>query len=799
MFRNYIKIAIRHLKRHKLITGINILGLAVGMTCCIFIVLYVRDELSFDNFHTNGKNIYRVTTVSKDKNSPTQYAAATQIPVGSTIKKEVKGIKESTRVYLDTNDQIQVGDKKLSDNIAYIDPAFFKIFTFPLITGSAELKDPYTAVLSEKAAHRYFGSEPAVGKSLFVENNFHCTVIGVMKDMPENTDLHLDVMLSYATLIAQAKKDSSDLEKQWFMFQNNATYVLLEDKVDPASLKSDLNAMIDLHISKILKMLAIDFTFELQPLKNVHLHPQGDKGGVDKSSIVWIYLAIAGFLILIACFNFINLTTARAHERAKEVGLRKALGAEKKSLIFQFLTESSIISVISLVIAIGLVFIFLPTFNTIAIKNISILKPDSFLYIGVILLTAIVGLVAGSYPAFYLSSLVPVKVLKGNFNTSNAGTLLRKTLVVFQFAIAVGMIICAGVVYSQLKFWQHKNLGFDKEHLVNIPVGGMKSGAAEAFRTTLLQRTDVKGATLNNMMLGQGIFSNNPVANEGADSKESFAAGIIQSDFDLIKTLKLKLISGRDFNPQMSTDSSDAFIVNEIAAQRFGYTSETILGKRIEWRPGSRVFHGTVVGVVSNFNVQNLKEAVDPVLYKIRNRDVGNLTVRLMPGDHLAQLKEFEQLFNSFAPDLLFDHSFVDQIIEDEYKGENTLGKLFGIFAGLTILIACIGLLGLSILIARQRTREIGIRKVLGASIANISVLLTKDFLKLVLIGGICGLPFAYFGMNKWLEHFAFRISVEWWLMLMAVALVILIAIAAISTQAIKAALANPVKSLKSE
>ncbi|HEY8958023.1 ABC transporter permease [Chitinophaga sp.] len=801
MFRNYFKIAVRHLQRHKLITVINISGLAVGMACCILIALYVRDELSFDRFHHNADNIYRVTTQSIRQAGNAEYGAATQFPVGPNLKKDISSIKEAVRICAPGSTLYTVGDKKIwEENTGFVDEAFFRVFNFPLLEGNPAtvLKEPYSIVLTESAAKKYFGDASPVGKLIKVGNSYSCTVTGVAKDLPANTDLRMTMLISFSTMLKEALKGGSDMEAQWFMFSNNVTYVQLNDHTDPAKLTKDLQTFVTTHIGGILKRHNIQFALELQPIRNVHLHPEGDKG-LDNSPLIWLYIAIAVFLVLIACINFMNLTTARAHERAKEVGLRKVLGAERKSLILQFLTESLVISVISFLLAILLVGLVMPLFNTITGKELLLLSAaDSFLYGGLLLLVLVVGLIAGSYPALYLSGLIPVRVLKGSFVTSGSRVFIRRGLVVAQFAVAVALIISTVVVFSQLRYWQTKNLGFDKEHLVNVYLSGVDGTKTALLKAAFLNQSGVQQASAHNFLMGSGVFNNNPVVREGQDDKDGFVAGIIQSDFDLLKTTGIKLVAGRDFNPALSTDSSDAFIINQAAAKQLGYKDDAV-GKRIEWRPGYMSRHGTIVGVVEDFNLRSLQSPVDPIIYLVRQEEVAIITLRLAAGDQKAIMKRVESAWNSIIPDVPFNFTFVEDDIQARYVSERTLGKLFGIFSGLAIFIACMGLLGLSMLISRQRTKEIGIRKVLGASIANISLLLSKDFLKLVLIGICIASPIAWYGMEKWLQHFAFRIHIEWWVFALTAVIVVLIAWGTVSFQSVRSALMNPVKSLRSE
>ncbi|MGO4294137.1 ABC transporter permease [Chitinophaga sp. RAB17] len=803
MFRNYFKIAIRHLQRHKFITVINISGLAVGMACCILIVLYVSDELSFDRFHHNADNIYRITTATTRADAgTTEYDAGTQFPLGPNLKKDISSIKETVRVMGPGKTLYTVGDKKIwEENTGFADAAFFQLFNFPLLEGNPAtvLKDPYSIVLTESAAKKYFGTEPAVGKLIKVGNGYSCTVTGIAKDLPSNTDLRLDMIMSLSTMITQAAKAGSMLEEQWFMFANNVTYVQLADHTPPAKLTKELQAFVTTHIGGILKRHNIKFELELQPVGNVHLHPQGDKG-VNNSAMIWMYIAIAVFLILIACMNFMNLTTARAHERAREVGLRKVLGAERKSLVLQFLTESLVISIVSFVLAFILAATLMPMFNAITGKELSLLSSTKLLlYAGFLLLVLVVGLIAGSYPALYLSGLIPVRVLKGNFVTSGSRVLVRRGLVVAQFAVAVALIISTVVVFSQLRYWQQKNLGFDKEHLVNVYLSGVDGSAKTALlKSSFLNLSGVQQVSMHNFLMGSGVFNNNPIVREGGEDKDGFVAGIIQSDFDLLKTTGIKLVAGRDFNAALSTDSSDAFIVNQTAARQLGFKDDAV-GKRIEWRPGYMNRHGTIIGVVEDFNLRSLQMPVDPIIYMVKQDEVAILTLRLAAGDQKAILKRVEAAWNSIVPDTPFNFTFVENDIRAQYAAERTLGKLFGIFSGLAIFIACMGLLGLSMLISRQRTKEIGIRKVLGASVANISLLLSKDFLKLVLIGICIASPIAWYGMEKWLQHFAFRVHVEWWVFALTAVLVVLIALCTVSLQSVRSALLNPVKSLRSE
>ncbi|MBC9933683.1 ABC transporter permease [Chitinophaga qingshengii] len=799
MFRNYFKIALRHLRRHKILTAINICGLAVGMACCILIVLYVRDELSFDRFHRQAANIYRLTkTESNNANGTMNHDPAIQFPVGPALKKEVAGIKDAVRIYIPGTTLFTYGEKKILELYnGYADASFFQMFSYPLLEGNPAtvLKDPYTVVLSASAAKRYFGDQSPVGKVLKIANAYASTVTGVMKDMPSNTDLRMDIIQSFPTLLDR----NPSWDKLWYMFTNNVTYVQLADGTDSRKLEPALKEFVQQHIGSVLQKYDVQFSLQLQPLSHVHLRPNGDEGEIDNTVSIKIYIAIAAFIILIACINFMNLTTARANERAREVGLRKTLGAERKSLILQFLSESFLITFFSLITALILVMAFMPVFNQMTGKELRLFASgDSFVYGGLLILATVVGLLAGSYPALYLSGLMPVKVLKGRLMTAGAKSFIRRGLVVFQFATAVVLIIATVVVYTQLRFWQQKSLGFDKEHLVSVYLDGLDGlSQMNLFKAAVQDLPGVRQSSLNDFSVGVGIQRACPVAREGASDKEAFVTSTIAGDEALLKTTGIKLIAGRDFNPAMATDSTDAFIINKAAAKRLGWTDP--IGKRIEWRPGNFVKHGTIIGVTEDFNFRSLHYQVDPVIYQVRPQDAEILTVRLARGNHLAQLAGIEKIWNKLAPDNPFNFSFVENDLQKQYASEQTMGRIFGLFAGLAVFIACMGLLGLSMLIARQRTREIGIRKVLGASVVHVSALLSGDFLKQVLGGIVIGVPVAWYCMEQWLHRFAFRIHLYWWMFALTALIVLLIALFTVSIQSIKAALMNPVKSLRTE
>jgi putative ABC transport system permease protein len=802
MLKHYLKVALRHLKRQQMITLINIAGLSIAMACCILIVLFIRSEYSYDDFHRNGKNIYRVNSIFY-RDGQGHEMSGTQAAAAPALKAELPAITSVVRVMVPNKTLMSYGDKRILENRSYADADFFKMFSFPLIAGDVNtvLKDPNTVVVSEKVARNFFGSTDVVGKMFRVENKFDYQVSGVMKDMPENTDLACDVIFSMRSYLDQYKSEGADLETEWMNFIGSYTYVQLADATNLTAFNKQLHAFSDRHVKKIANDLGQDFYFNLQPLSHIHLHPEGDSTKPDNSQLIYIYMAIALFIILIAAFNFMNLITARANERAVEVGLRKVMGSERRGLILQFLSEAVLLSLFAFVLSIIFALLAMPLFELVTNKTLTIFSVQNIPFLLELLLLAVgVGLLSGSYPAFYLSGFLPVVVMKGGFQSSGTRAIIRKSLVIAQFAIAIVLVSATIVVYSQLRYWQTKYLGFDKEGLVNIYLPWDDNGRKEShlLKEQLLRLPEVKSATASSIGLGSFVNNVNPVAKEGDSNDKSITTNIIIGDFDLAKTYGLRIIQGRDFSPQMATDSNSTFIVNEAMVKALQLQHP--LGSRIEWRPGFTTRKGEIVGVVKDFNYASLANPVSPAIYIVNADQGGVLTVRLNPGGDLHKtMGKLENLWKSISPNEPFQSSFVSDDLAKQYTGEDRLATLFASFSILAIIIACMGLFGLSILISRQRTKEIGIRKVLGASTANITRLLSFDFMKLVMIAILFALPISWFLMHRWLQDFAFRIDLQWWMFVSAGVAAMGIALLTISFQSVKAALMNPVRSLRTE
>lgn len=801
MLKHYLKIALRHLKRQQMVTMINVVGLAIAMACCILIVLFIRSEYSYDNFHADRQHIYRVTSIFY-KDGQGHEMGKTQFPVAPVMKAELPAVKAAVRITDDGQDVVAYGNKKVLERLAYADQGYLTMFNFPLKEGNpvTALKDPYTMVISEEIAHKYFGNEDPVGKVFKIENKFDCQVTGVLKTLPKNTDIGYDIVMSFNTIKEWNLKSGYKMEQEWMGFGDNTTYVQLASNTDMAAFDKAMKNFADRHVKKIANSLGQDFYFGIQPLSHVHLHPRGDTAKPDQEQLIYIYMAIALFVILIAAFNFMNLVTARANERAVEVGLRKVMGSEKRSLVLQFLTEAVLLSLLAFVLSIIFTLLAMPVFERITGKTLSVLVSENVPFLLQLLgLAVVVGLFTGCYPAFYLSSFLPVVVMKGGFQSSGSRAFVRKGLVVTQFAIAIILVSATIVVYAQLRYWQTRYLGFDKEGLVNIYLPSDDSGphVGQLLKEELLRQPAVKSVTQSDMAMGRFINRVNPVAKEGDPSSKSVTGSIITGDFDLVKTLDIKLLQGRNFSPELATDSNDAFIVNEAMVKAMNLKDP--IGARIEWRPGFTVRKGTIIGVSKDFNYASLAIPVDPAIYFIDPKLGSVLNIRLAKGDIHAAMLQLEAAWKKVALDQPFQYSFVDDDLAKQYTSESGLATLFAAFSGLAIIIACMGLFGLSILIARQRTKEIGIRKVLGASAGNITVLLSRDFMQLVLLSILFALPVSWYLMYRWLQDFAFRINLQWWMFVSAGVVALLIALFTISFQSVRAAMMNPVKSLRTE
>lgn len=817
MLKNYIKIAIRNLLKRKIYSLINIFGLATGIAICLLIVLFIKSELGFDEHQDKADRIFRVVVDRKYPGRSTSYSFIPQ-SYAAAIKQECPEVQEAVRIYNFLGNggfQLKHEDRSFEEKGGlFADSNFFSVFNTEFLAGSPEnaLHKPNTVVFTESTAKKYFGSvENAIGKILQPEGDFlqPMEVTAVCKDWPGNSHFTFDMLLSTA--------GNNNFKQVNFVNFAAHTYLLLNENSLPETIESKFPGIIEKYAAgNIEQQFAVSFKdfqaagngyrYYLQPLPKIHLisHLEGELKPNGSLTAIYIFSIVAVFILLIACINFINLSTARSAERAKEVGIRKTFGSEKKMLVTQFLTESAIISAVSMMLAIGLAFLMLPLFNQVTGKELelqSFFTPASVLFL--LAFTFITGILAGLYPAFVLSSFMPIQVLRGKFKSGSFGLALRNGLVVFQFSISVILIICTIVVNTQMNYMTSNKLGFNKEHTIIIQRTDLLAENTRAFKNELLKIQNVENVSGASALPGQPNFFG--VSWQEKSSKEPMTGRGIIVDDQYQSTLGLELKEGRFFSKNFPTDSL-AVVLNERAAAEMGLkdpvNARVFTPEEFYNAPDGSQYIYTVIGVVKDFHYQSLHIPITPLVFTNSSRfnDVnGLMAVRIKGTDFQSTVLAIESKWKNFVKDRNFNYDFLDKTIEAQYLAEARTQKIFTFFSSFAIFIACIGLLGLAAYTTQQRTHEIGIRKVLGASVGNIVGMLSKDFMKLVTIASLIAFPVAWLAMNKWLQDFTYRISIGWWIFISAAAVAILVAILTISFQAIKAAIANPVKSLRTE
>ena len=798
MIRNYIIIAFRNLWRHKTFSLINILGLAVGMTACYFIFLYVSFEKSYDRFHSKADRIYRIVGDLKTP-SETLQVGITIAPLAVYLKKDFPEVEEAVRLQSD-------GFLVKKDNIKFqeersvlADSGFFKVFDFPLLQGNRNtaLQLPMSVILSETTAKKYFGTVNPMGKQLQLTGKaINATVTGVMKDIPGNSQIQADMLVSMSSYKDIYDQPTSDDEWTNHFF---ITYLLLKPNTDVNAFTKKLPGFMEVHHGKLARKYQMFETFHLEPLKDVYLTTTytgpvkmfitGNKNNV------YIFSVIAIFILLIACINFINITTARSAERAKEVGIRKVVGAMRSQLAGQFIGESIVICLCSFLLSVLFGSLAMPMFNELAGKEISgNIFNNPVQIIGLLILSLSVGIISGFYPSLMLSSFKPVTVLKGRFATSSKGLLLRKGLVVFQFVISITLIIGTMIIYLQLNFLRNQQLGFSKEQEIIIYTNYDKN--KDAFKESLSSIRGVISTTYSSSVPGTDHNSAySEVENKKGELQQS-NLNLYFVDFDYIQQYNLAMVAGRTFSKEYPTDSTEAMIINESTVKMLGYDSpKDAVGRRFsQW--GRK---GRIIGVLKDFHYKSLQQKIEPLVMRIEPGGFGYISIKVEAKNLASTIKDIEKKWNTIIPNRPFDYYFLDEFFNSQYRAEDNFGRLFFYFATLAIFISCLGLLGLSSYSTIQRRKEIGVRKIMGAGIADIVNLLSVDFLKLVCIAFIIGAPLAWLGMNKWLDDFAYRTHPSIWIFALSGILAMAIAFFTISFQAIRAAITNPVKNLRTE
>ncbi|SEI81699.1 putative ABC transport system permease protein [Dyadobacter koreensis] len=791
MFRNYFVTAFRYLWKQKGFSVINLIGLTVGLSVCYFALTFVSFELSHDRYHEKSERIYRLVTDVKTPNG-IDYLSTTA-PMASAMEAAFPEVQAATRIFLDhliiQKDQEQYADEK----IAYADSSLFSVFSFPLISGNPDniLKAPYSIVLSETSARKYFGDENPVGGILLVNGKERAQVTGVMKDIPHNSHFRVDMLLSMSTLGEEWMRNS----KRFFFY----TYLLLPENYDASKLSAKLPDFVKTHIDQKLG----EYSLAIEPLKSVYLNakPRGSKAGTSVTgnrSHVYIFSFVAAFVLFIACFNFINLTTALSIQRVKEIGVRKVLGTTRKLLIFQFLVESVSLTLIAFFASILVCSLLIPLFNDLTGKIINAGIFENINYLFVLFSAAVfIGLLSGIYPAFFLSRFQPVSSLKGGFVSATQGVNFRKVLVTAQFSISIILIVATIVVYRQLHFMQNQALGFKKDHnlVIDFQYDDNIISHQESVKDKLTKIPGVTMASISSSIPGRPNHLFPTQIENVANEMQEFQSDTYFVDYDFIKQYGISVLAGRMFSKDFGNDLKEAILINETAVKSLGFSNpKDVIGKRFS----QLNVNGFVIGVIKDFHFRSFQEKVQPMTLRVAPGFFTFLTLNISGENTPESIANLERAWKSLIPDMPLIYFFADEAYDNQYRDEQRFGKLFICFASFAIIISCLGLLGLSAFSITQRTKEIGIRKVVGASTVSIVGLLSVDFIKLVLLAILIAVPVAWYAMDQWLRDFAYRIAIPLWSFALAGVIAVFIALGTVSFQAIKAALKNPVKSLRS-
>ncbi|MCK5146282.1 ABC transporter permease [bacterium] len=798
MFKSYLKIIWRHLMKHKGYSFINIAGLAVGLTCCILILLYVKYEFSYDKYHKNSDNIYRVVMKMPGNNyMDNEWFNSAPGSLKATLMEEYPEIISSTRAYKKEGHLYRDNVLTTERSIFFIDPEFLKIFSFPLISGDPEtvVTDPFAMLISQRFAEKYFKDEDPVGKTINLDRKHNFQITGVLQNCPENSHFTFDILASFNSLYTIRPGGKGRIEESGPNSWN--TYIQLPDKYNPDDLEKKFPGV----IKKTLRKGSKD-EYHLQSLTSIHLHSNINFEIEANSDIRYVYLfsAIAFFIMLIACLNYMNLATARASGRFKEIGIRKVVGAGRHNIIRQFLGESMIYTITALYIAIILAKLLLPSFGTFIDRNLEYnILDDHIIFISLACFALIVGLISGSYPAFYMSALKPANIVKGTISPGSGNkhhSTLRNSLVISQFIISIVLLICSLTVYRQLDFIKNSKLGYIKDHIIT---GRIYDSKLKNNFEPLINELNLNPGILDVYVNGQLPITINSQDNavwEGQKLAEGETPPLTFSGFvnyNFLDFFNLELIEGRNFSKTYSTDASQAFILNESAAKLSGWKNP--IGKKYSLQ----LRDGIVIGVIKDFHNTSLRLKVKPMALMLNNWPSGDWAIKIS-SDNIAESMAFiGKKFKEFSPDYPFNYSFLDDKVNSIYKSEQKLGQIFSYFTFIAIIISCLGLFGLISYTAEQRTKEIGIRKVLGASVVGIVMLLSKDFIKWIITANVIAIPIAYFAMNKWLQNFAYRTDIEIFIFFSATLISLFIAVITVSFKTFNAAQTNPADTIKYE
>ncbi|MFH1942148.1 MAG: ABC transporter permease [bacterium] len=800
MIRNYFRVAVRNILRHKGYSFINVTGLALGLASCLIIMLWVIDEFSYDRFHEKAEHLYRVEQ-DQFYSGETYHVTVTPYPMGAGIKEEIPEIVDAARYVWMGTQLLRYADLSFYESgVRAVDPSFLKMFRFSLVRGDSEnaLEQPRSIVITEEMATKYFGDEDPIGKTLVGNIRYNFTVAGVLKKLPKNSYFEFDMLVPFEFL-----REIGRYSDNWGS-NSIITMVQLSENASVQDVNTKITDTRHRHVAESLEDDAEGLErfnarpktqFMLMPLKDIRLYSYFGYGRpMGAIQYVTIFVTIAGFILLIASINFMTLATARSSSRAKEVGMRKVVGAMKSQLVRQFYGESILLAFIALVFGIGLVAVLLPRFNLLSGKELTLGALLNWRFLaGMFIVTFLTGFVSGSYPALFLSSFRPVRVLKGGLSAGAKSALFRKVLVLTQFSLSILLIVSTVFINKQLHFMQSKKLGYDKEHVVYLPLRGDTIQSYGVLKDRLRQDPHIVNASGTNHP-PTSIGSNSGGADwEGKDPNLNVLISQNAVDFDYIETMRIEMAEGRPFLESFSTDTSTAFLVNEEVVRIMGVASA------VDNRFRFQGTEGTIVGVMKNFHFQSVRYEIEPLAIYCRPQWMNYLTIRLAPGDMQESLDVVKSIWESTVPNYPFEYRFLDQDFDRMYRGEVRLGSLLQTFTILAIVVACLGLFGLASFTAEQRTKEIGIRKVLGASVPGVMVLLAKEFVKWVCIANAIAWPIAYFILRSWLQDYAYRAPLSWWVFAGSGILALVVALLTVSYQSVRAALANPVDSLRYE
>lgn len=802
MFKNYLKIASRNLIKHRGYTFINVSGLALGMACCLLILLFVRHELSYDRYHENSDRTYRVTREFFDENNTSiLHLTRLSFPIAAAMEMELPEVERAVRVWTDGG-LVSYEDRHFDeDGFAFADPAFFEVFSLPLLKGdqATVLTEPNTILVSEAMATKYFGPADPIGKTLVLYGQVEMRVDGVFENLPDNTHLDFNFLASHNTLDGWF---SEERRNHWGSFNGHATYILLAEGAQASALQAKLPGFLRSHLAA--ENNSIDF-LQLQALTDIHLRSNFSSDDGTQGSITYVYMfsAIALFVLLIACFNFMNLATARSANRTREVGMRKVLGAYRSQLVNQFLGESTLLALVAMVLAVLLTLAVLPAFNSFTGKALVLFgSVEHTLALGALMLVLAVsvGVVAGSYPALFLSAFRPAAVLKGATGGSWRSR-FRTVLVVAQFSISVVLLIGMGIVSQQLDFIQNKRLGLQTEQRIVLPMTTEMRRDFRAVRDQLLTHPNIQSVTASTLVPGGRLVDHIGAKAEVNGALNDITLSLNPVDHDFLDVYGMDLAAGRTFSKDLASDSTQAFVLNETAVQLAGWSSaEAALGQSftLEGNSGFRR-PGQVIGVVKDFHFESLHEEISPLVMFVMPQRYRSVTVKVAAANMNETLAFLDERWQTYRPNYPFTSTFLDERFGALYEAEQQLGRMFGYFAGLAVFIACLGLFGLASFITEQRRKEIGVRKVLGASVSSIVAMLSKEFVKLVGIAVILAAPIAYFIMTDWLDSFVYQTTIGPGIFIVAGLAALGIALATVSYQSIRAALADPAQVLHAE